>query len=120
MAVIISACTTGKLHYTDTNGERKIACDVEFTGALSVDKFAVEYALSYCAKTLHAQGKTIDVAQRYLLDLPTDIPLPPCEKTWDHALAKAAFRQGQLSTKQYGYIVANIDLGLAKVNQCKE
>lgn len=82
----------------------------------SVDKYAVEYALSYCAKKAVKKGYQIE--DKYLLKVDTAIPLAPCEKAWDHELAKQKYQQGQLTEKEYGYIVANIDLGLATVNAC--
>ena len=48
--IFIGGCTTGKLYYTDKSDKRNLGCDVAFTGLLSVDKYAVEYALSLCAK----------------------------------------------------------------------
>ena len=113
-----SACTTGKLYYTETSGKRVLACDVEFVGLPSVDKFAVEYALSLCAKSSTKKGHTIDSDQQYLLTLELKIPEAKCGEAWDHESAKAQYRTGNLSKKEYGYIVANIDLGLAVVNEC--
>ena len=102
-----SACTTGKLYYTETSGKRVLACDVEFVGLPSVDKFAVEYALSLCAKSSTQKGHTIDSDQQYLLTLDLKIPEAKCGEAWDHESAKAQYRTGNLSKKEYGYIVAN-------------
>lgn len=114
----ISACTTGKLYYTELSGNRILGCDVEFVGLPSVDKFAVEYALSVCAKGVVRKGHKLDREQQYLVALDTSIPEAPCAYAWNHDLAKAQFKQGLISKKQYGYIVAHIDLGLAVVNEC--
>ena len=114
----ITACTTGNLYYTDSFGNRIKACEVEFTGLPSVDKYAVEYALSFCAKTAVKKGHELDEAQKYLLNLDTALPLPPCETRWDHKTAKTMYNAGELTKKHYGYIVAHIDLGLAVVNRC--
>lgn len=114
----MSACTTGKLYYTEQSGNRILGCDVEFVGLPSVDKFAVEYTLSLCAKSVVQKGHQLDSNQQYLVDLDTSIPEPPCGHAWNHDLAKAKFKEGLLSKKQYGYIVAHIDLGLAVVNAC--
>lgn len=119
-ACAITACTTGQVYFTDESGKRVLACDVEFVGAPSVDKYAVEYALSYCARNLTKKGRRIDETHQYLLHLDLTIPLPPCGKAWDHDLAEAQYDSGQLSEKEYGYIVANIDLGLAKVASCPD
>ena len=114
----IAACTTGQLVYTDEKGDRRVGCEVEFVGLPSVDKHAVDYALSFCAKSAVKKGYTIDDTQTYLLALDTQIPSPPCEQAWHHDLAKAQYKQGQLNAREYGYIVAHIDLGLAAVNRC--
>jgi hypothetical protein len=114
----MSACTTGKLYYTQPSGQRILACDVEFVGFPSVDKFAVEYALSRCAKSVVEKGLRLDEHQQYLVNLDTSIPAAPCGHAWDHQLAKTQFEQGLLSKQQYGYLVAHIDLGLAVVNDC--
>ncbi|WP_238387597.1 MULTISPECIES: hypothetical protein [Idiomarina] len=117
-AFFMSACTTGKLYYTEQSGNRILGCDVEFVGLPSVDKFAVEYALSLCAKSVVHKGHQLDGNQQYLVNLDTSIPEAPCGHAWNHDLAKAKFTEGLLSKKQYGYIVAHIDLGLAVVNEC--
>lgn len=117
---LLSACTTGQLYYTKTTGERVLACDVEFVGLPSVDKFAVEYALSLCAKDSLKKGYTIDQEQEYLLTLDLQIPKPSCGKSWNHDYANAEYKAGNLSKKEYGYIVAYIDLGLAVVNECEQ
>ncbi len=51
--LFISGCTTtGQLYYVDAKGNEKLGCEVEFVGMPSVDKFAVEYAFSLCAKSI--------------------------------------------------------------------
>ena len=110
-------CTTsGQLYYVDTEGVEKLACDVEFIGMPSVDKFAVEYALSLCAKSIVKKGGVIK--EEHLLSIDIAIPLAPCEKAWTHELAKQEYKSNNLTKKEYGYIVANIDLGLATLNEC--
>ena len=115
---LLSACTTGKLYYTKASGERVLGCDVEFVGITSVDKFAVEYALSLCAKSSVKKGYSIDKEKEYLLTLELQIPESKCGESWNHKSVKEHYRAGKLSKKEYGYIVANIDLGLAAVNKC--
>lgn len=115
---LLSACTTGKLYYTEASGERLLACDVEFVGLPSVDKFAVEYALSLCAKNSVKKGHSLDKEMEYLLTLDLQIPESKCGESWNHESAKEQYKTGKLSKKEYGYIVAHIDLGLAVVNEC--
>ncbi len=115
-SLVLAGCTTGQLYYLDKNGDSKLACDVEFAGLPSVDKYAVEYSLSLCAKSVVKKGGTIK--EKHLLDIDTSIPSPPCGAKWNHELAKQMYQSDELSKKEYGYIVAHIDLGLAKVNQC--
>lgn len=115
--LFISGCTTsGQLYYIDAKGNEKLGCDIEFIGMPSVDKFAVEYALSLCAKSIVKKGGVIQ--EEHLLMVDTAIPLAPCEKAWTHELAKQQYQAKKLTKKEYGYIVANIDLGLATVNNC--
>ena len=118
LLLLLCGCTTGELYYTKDTGERVLACEVEFTGLPSVDKHAVDYALSLCAKNAVKKGFTVDLEQTYLVTLDTSIPSAPCNQAWDHKIAKAQYRDGLLSKKEYGYIVAHIDLGLAQVNEC--
>lgn len=112
----MAACTTGQLFYVDSQGKKHLGCDVEFVGLPSVDKFAVEYALSLCAKSFVKKGYQIN--ETYLLDIDTSIPDAPCGMMWSHELAKQMYSSGELSKKEYGYIVAHIDLGLAVTNEC--
>jgi hypothetical protein len=115
--LMCSACTTsGKLYFVDTEGNEKLGCDVEFVGMPSVDKYAVEYALSLCAKSIVKKGGVIQ--EEYLLKIDTSIPLSPCGKAWTHELAKQQFNSEKISKKEYGYIVGNIDLGLSEINEC--
>nr|WP_196492546.1 hypothetical protein [Psychrosphaera haliotis] len=118
MIFICSACTTsGQLYYVDIEGNKKLGCDVEFVGLPSVDKFAVEYALSLCAKSIVKKGGVIQ--ESHLLKIDTTIPVAPCGTAWTHELAKQHFQSKDLSKKEYGYIVANIDLNLAEINTCR-
>ena len=112
----MAGCTTGQLYYTDKSGTRKLACDVEFIGLPSVDKYAVQYALSLCAKS--AVKKGFEIEDVHLLSIDTTIPKAPCDKLWTHELAKQQFNNNELSKKEYGYIVAHIDFGFATLNEC--
>jgi len=114
--ISLGCTTSGQLNYVDTEGNEKLACDVEFIGLPSVDKFAVEYALSLCAKSIVKKGGVIK--EEHLLSIDTAIPLAPCQKAWIHELVKQQYQSNNLTKKEYGYIVANIDLGLATVNKC--
>lgn len=111
--LMLSACTTGKLYYKNSSGNRVLGCNVEFVGMPSVDKFAVEYALSHCAKSAVEKGHSLEPEQEYLLELDTTIPQAPSGMSWDHELAKSEYESGNLSKKEYGYIVAHIDMGLS-------
>ncbi|MGX5172885.1 hypothetical protein ACUR5C_02505 [Aliikangiella sp. IMCC44653] len=116
LSLAFTGCTTGQLYYLDKNGDKKLACDVEFSGLPWVDKYAVEYSLSLCAKSVVKKGGIIE--EMHLLKVDTSIPSPPCGVKWNHPLAKQMYKSDKLSKKEYGYIVAHIDLGLAEVNQC--
>ena len=118
MLFLLSACTTSELYYTKASGERVLGCDVEFVGIPSVDKFAVEYALSLCAKSSVKKGYSIEKEKEYLLTLELQIPESKCGESWNHKSAKELYKTGKLSKKEYGYIVAHIDLGLAVVYEC--
>jgi len=108
--LILSACTQGRLQYMTKEGNLRTACETEYTWQPSVDKYAVEYILSYCAKKATEKGH--DVLDKSLLTLDTSIPKPPEGKDWSHALAKELHQLGTISDKEYGYIIAYIDLGL--------
>jgi hypothetical protein len=82
----------------------------------SVDKYAVEYALSLCAKNIIIKGGVIQ--EEYLLKIDTSSPFAPCGKAWTHELAKQQFNSEEISKKEYGYIVGNIDLALSVINEC--
>ncbi|MBE1299041.1 MAG: hypothetical protein GJ680_03915 [Alteromonadaceae bacterium] len=112
----LSACTTtGHLVYFNTNGERKIACETEFFGAPSVDIHAVRYTLSYCAQQAVAKG--FKVEDESLLDMDLSVPDAPNGEPWTFESATALYKANKLTDKEYGYIVANVDLGLQEVTQ---
>lgn len=105
----MSACTTGSLEYITLDGERRFACATEYTWQPSVDRYAVEYVLAHCARQAVTQGHAIvDTA---LLELDLSVPISPAGKRWSHALAKQHHKQGMLTNKEYGYLIAHLDLG---------
>ena len=105
----LSGCTTGKLEYITPKGETKYACETEYTWQPSVDKYAVEYVLSHCAKKAAELGNTVPDKKLLMLDL--TVPAPPEGKRWDVDLAKSMHHKGQLTDKEYGYLIAYLDLG---------
>jgi hypothetical protein len=94
ISFLLTACTTGHLYYVDSQGNIKLGCDVEFVGLPSVYKYAVEYALSLCAKSIVKKGHTI--RETYLLDVDTTIPDSPCNNRWSHEIAKQNYKKGDL------------------------
>jgi hypothetical protein len=110
--VLASCATQGKLEYITAEGEHKTACETEYTWQPAVDKYAVEYTLSYCAKKAVQKGnKVIDES---LLKTDLNIPLPSNGNAWTFAYAKELHKNKRLTDKEYGYIIAYIDLGLNK------
>ena len=108
-ALCLSACTTGRLEYVTPEGERKFACETTYTWQPSVDKYAVEYILGYCARKAEEQGNT--VVDQALLRLDLTIPPPPSDQDWSLKLAKRQYRRGLLTDKEYGYIIAYLYIG---------
>ena len=106
---LLAGCTTGRLEYVTPEGETKYACETEYTWEPSVDKYAVEYILSYCAKQAAKKGNII--VQKELLSLDLTVVEPPKSQRWSYDLAESLHKKGQLSDKQYGYIIAYMDLG---------
>lgn len=108
--MLASCSTQGRLEYITAGGEYKTACETEYSWKPSVDKYAVEYVLGYCAKKAVAKGhKVIDES---LLSLDLSIPTAPNGEPWTFDFAKELHDQKRLSDREYGYIVAHIDLGL--------
>ena len=86
----LAACTTGRLEYLTPQGEIKFACETEYSWAPSVDKFAVEYVLSHCAKKAAEQGNT--VIDKRLLELDLTVVNPPNGKSWSFELAETYYQ----------------------------
>jgi hypothetical protein len=113
LLTFLAACATrGKLDYVTSSGEHKTACETEYTWQPTVDKFAVEYVLSYCAKKAVKEGYR--VVDKSLLKKELTIPISPNGKPWTFAYARRLHKHDKLSDKEYGYIIAFIDLGLTK------
>jgi len=106
--IFLVGCTTGRLVYLTKEGDKRTACETEYTWAPSVDKYAVEYVLSYCAKK--AVGNGFTVIDKRLLSLNTTIPQPPVGKSWSHPLAEELYDNNLLTDKEYGYLIAYLDL----------
>ena len=111
LVLFLAACTTsGKLGYVTSTGEYKTACETEYTWEPSVDKYAVEYTLGYCAKQAVKRGyKVIDGS---LLNIDLSIPESPKGTPWTFEYARELHNKNKLSDQEYGYIIAYIDLGL--------
>lgn len=107
--LLLAGCTTGRLAYVTPNGETKHACETEYLWQPSVDQYAVEYVLSYCAKQAEKLGNT--VLRQELVGLDLTVPTPPAGLHWSRPLAKSLHKQGQLTDRQYGYLIAHMDLG---------
>lgn len=113
IALFLTACATqGELEYINTEGQYQTACATEYTWLPSVDKYAVEYTLSYCAKQAVKRGYR--VLEESLLTIDTKIPPSPNGQPWTFETAKQLHRLNKLTDKEYGYIIAYIDLGLNK------
>ncbi|MEW6997402.1 hypothetical protein AADZ86_06845 [Colwelliaceae bacterium BS250] len=110
--LLISCATQGRLEYITAAGEHKTACETEYTWQPSVDKYAVQYILSYCARKAKQEGH--QVVDASLLEIDTNIPLPPNGQFWTVEYAQQLHRLNKLSDKQYGYIIGYTDLGLNK------
>lgn len=111
--VLLSACTTdGKLDYITSNGENKSACQTEYSGAPAVDKYAVEYVLAYCARKAVEKGH--NVIDKSLLSKDLSIPVSSNGRSWTFEYATEQYRAGKLTDKEFGYIIAYIDLGIGK------
>lgn len=108
--LILTSCTTGRLEYYTPQGEKKVACETEYTGAPSVDKYAVEYVLAVCARRATEAGHS--VVDKRLLTIDLSVPNPPEGDAWTFELATAFYEQGKLTDKEYGYLIASIDLGI--------
>lgn len=107
--VALTSCTTrGALSYITPDGENKTACETEYSWAPDVDRYAVEYVLSYCARQAVEQGNI--VTDEALLNNDLAIPAPPNGKSWTFELAKRLHDDSKLSDKEFGYIVAFIDV----------
>ncbi len=110
LAILVSACTSGRLEYFTDEGERKVACETEYTWQPSVDKYAVEYVLAHCAQEAVSRGYTVE--DTGLLEKDLSVPAPPEGRAWSHELAKQHHSKGLLTDKEYGYLIAYLDLGL--------
>jgi hypothetical protein len=97
------------LAYFTAEGERKVACETEYTWQPSVDKYAVEYVLAHCAQEAVSRGNTVE--DTALLEKDLSIPPPPEGREWSHELAKQHHAKGMLTDKEYGYLIAYLDLG---------
>lgn len=109
LAHFLSACTRGHLVYINAEGEKKTACETEYTWEPSVDQYAVEYVISYCAMRAAAKGYT--VLDKGLLKIDRSLAAPPPGQHWSHALAEQWHDEGRLTDKEYGYLIAALDLG---------
>ena len=119
LLLMLVGCTTGQLEYVTPEGTTKIACNTEYTWQPSVDKYAVEYILSYCAEKATEQG--YKVKDTSLLSINRRLPASPRGCIWTHELAKEFHVTGALTDKQYGYIIAALDLGhITGKSECRE
>ena len=103
------SCTTGTLEYVTPDDKYKTACKTEYTWAPSIDKYAIEYVLAYCARRATEKGNTLLDSTLLFIDLKG--PNSPAGFSWSHELAKKRYEQKQMTDKGYGYLIAFMDLG---------
>ncbi len=108
LLAVLVGCTKGHLTYITPDGQQKTACATEYTWQPEVDKYAVEYVLAYCAKK--AQAKGYQVLDESLLTLDLTLPTPPAGLQWSHQLAKEQHLKKAISDRDYGYLIAWLDL----------
>ena len=75
----------------------------------------MEYVLSYCARQAVKQGNS--VINEALLELDLTVPKNPEGKAWTFKYATELHDKNKLTDKQYGYVIAFIDLGLNTPNK---
>ncbi|SFC16549.1 hypothetical protein [Pseudoalteromonas denitrificans] len=115
LIMFLISCTQGHIVYTTPDGKQKKACETEYTWAPSIDKYAVEYILSYCTKRAIAKGYMVQ--DKSLVDKKLTIVPPPFNKKWTHKLAKDMHKAGKINNKEYGYLIAYLDLGHNKAHK---
>lgn len=91
VSISFASCTTARLEYVTPDGEHKTPSETEYTWAPSIDKYAVEYVLAYCAKRAIEKGNI--VFDLKLLSINLSEPTPPAGFSWSHELAKKHYEK---------------------------
>lgn len=108
----LSGCVSGHLEYIDTEGNRKTGCEVEFLWEPVGGEHAVDYVLNYCAQRY--AKKDYALVDDRVLKLDIVLPDPPPGKEWSYNLASQMLKEDQLTDKEYGYLIAHVELNYQK------
>jgi hypothetical protein len=104
LILCLSSCAGREITITDNNGKVVGECiggaDWHFYGLQDT----IDYQLYLCSKDLIEKGFT--VSDKSLLERDFTLPQPPEGKSWNKKLAMYHFKNGDITERKLGYILA--------------
>lgn len=109
----LSGCAERSIDITDQKGEVVGGCIAGFDWHLYGLQDSIDYMLYECAKDSIAKG--FQISDKRLLTLDFSLPQPPEGKYWNKKLAMHHYREGDITERKLGYILAAIEHEYQKV-----
>lgn len=104
---LIVGCARGQLDIIDADENIVGECSANFYGHWYGAQDSVDYILHVCAKEQVEKGYRISDGS--IFDNDYTLPEPPQDSAWNKRAAEREFKDGNISEKQYGYILAAIE-----------
>lgn len=106
-ACLVVGCARGQIDIIDADENIVGQCSANFYGHWYGAQDSVDYILHICAKEQVAKG--FRISDESILDNDYTLPTPPQGAAWNKRTAKQEFNGGNISEKQYGYVLAAIE-----------
>ncbi len=104
LILCLSSCAGREITITDNNGKVIGECIGGADWLFYRLQVTIDYQLYLCAKDLIKEGYT--VSDKSLLELDFTLPQPPEGKFWNKKLAMYHFKNGDITERKLGYILA--------------
>ena len=106
-AAVIMGCANGEVNVIDANDKVVGQCSAKLYWHWHGAQDSVDYLLHVCAKEQVEKG--FRISDESVLYGDYALPAPPQDMSWNKKIALQEFKDGNISEKKYGYILAAIE-----------
>ncbi len=109
-ALTLFGCSSGQLDLYNSEGKKVGECTAGYDWHLYGVKHSVDWLLNWCAQKAIEEGMDVAaVSEPSILQKDYSYPEPAAGERWNKKSSRKAFREGLITEKEYGYILAYIE-----------